>query len=200
MEDKLISISVRQATPEDAEAMLQIQHDCIEQIFHNVYTQTALNTWKHVLTIDKYIAKTQGSGWCFVAVLQEELSEQVVGFGCLNSDASQFPPLPKDYKYDVQIESVYVSVNHHKLGIGKKLMQELERKALNEGYTRAGMLSSLTALSFYERTGYSIVEKRWYNVNPNKPEVQFTDGIYSLETILMVKDLESKLKTDLLMT
>ena len=100
------------------------------------------------MTIDKYVAKTQGSGWCFVAVLQEELSEQVVGFGCLNSNASQFPPLPKDYKYDVQIESVYVSVNHHKLGIGKKLM------------------SSLTALSFYERTGYSIVEKRWYNVNP----------------------------------
>ena len=71
---------------------------------------------------------------------------------------------------------------------------------MNEGYTRAGMLSSMTALSFYERIGYSIVEKKWLNIKPDKQEDQFSDGIYSLEARVMVKDLESKLKTALLTT
>ena len=67
----------------------------------------------------------------------------------------------------------------------------MERKALSEGCTRVGILASMSAVSFYAKVGYSIIQKRWYNFKPDKPEDEFSDGIYSVEKRVMVKDLYS---------
>lgn len=190
MDTKLGSISVRLATPKDAEEMLEIQRCCIEEIFPSFYSQKALNMWKNQLDIDNYITKGQSSGRRYVAVLKENSSEQIVGFGYLNYDSSQLPKTPNNYKCNIQIQTLYVSVNHHKRGIGRKIIQEMERQALNDGYTHVGILASIPALSFYERVGYSIIGKGWYNIKPDKPEDLFSESTYSLEGRVMVKDLE----------
>ena len=191
MANKQISISLRLATPQDAEAMLQIQHDCVDQTFPIFCSKTIINMWKKRLNLDRYVAMTQISGsWCYVAVIQDKSSEQIVGFGYLHTDTALFPRVPMECKCDLEIRSLYVSVNHHRQGIGKKLMQEMESKALNEGCTRVGIMASMSALSFYEKAGYLIVQKRWYNFKPDKPEDEFSDGIYSLEKRVLVKDLQ----------
>ena len=189
MEDKLISISVRQATPEDAEAMLQIQRDCIEKTFSTFYPQSILKMWSSLLNINSYIAKTQTTGWTFVAVTHEESNEQVVGYGYLNTNAEHPPLIPKQYKCDLQVESLYISVDHHRQGIGKTLMEEMESKAAKEGCTRIGVLAAMPAVSFYDRVGYLVTEKRWYNFKPDKPEDEFTDKEcpHGIESRVMVK-------------
>ena len=192
MEDKQLSISVRLASLKDAEAMLQIQQDCIETTFPPFYPQTTLDMWASLLNINSYIVKIQTTGWTFVAVSHEESNEQIVGYGYLNTDIVQPPLIPKQYACDLQVESLYVSVDLHKQGIGKRLMQEMETKAAKEGCSRVGVLASMPAVSFYEKVGYSILEKRWYNFKPDKPEDEFTDkeSPCGIEARVMVKDLK----------
>ena len=190
MNGNINSISMRLATLKDAEEMLQIHHGCIDQIFPTIYSQQTLREWKDLLEIDSYVAKTRDPGSrCYVAVIKEKSGEKVVGYGCLNTDAADRLGICVDQSCDIQIDSVYVSVNHHRQGIGKMLMQELESKALYEGGIRVGIVASMTAVSFYERLGYSIIGTSWYNTNPEKMEDKFSEGISSLEARVMVKDL-----------
>ena len=112
----------------------------------------------------------------------EEENEHIVGFGYLNTNAKFKEPsrIPVHHKCDLQIESLYISINYHRLGIGQKLMQEMEHKALIEGCSRVGILSSMPAVSFYERIRYLIVEKRWFKVEPDKIDDLYCNGMYSI--------------------
>ena len=177
-------VSVRRATPEDAPGMMRVHLSCLNNSYPAFYTEVALQKWKSLLELKQYTAKTEGPGWCYVAVIESDYEEEIVGFGYLNTNEQH--RIPKQHGCDVQIETLYVSAFHHKCGIGKKLMQAMEDKAKDEQYMQTGIVSSLFAVPFYKRMGYSIVQEPvWLDISKNI----FSKGPFSCEGKIMTKDL-----------
>ena len=138
-------IKVRRASSEDASAMMHIHLSCLTHSYPAVYSKIALQKWKSLITLEHYENKTKSKGWCFVAVVeQDSYEEEVVGYGYLNTNEEC--RIPNQYQCDLQIESLYVSAHYHKCGIGQKLMQAIETKALDLNCTCIAVVSSLIAV------------------------------------------------------
>ena len=65
-----LQVAARIATCNDA--MMQIQLTCMDKVYPSTYPAAALSKWKNLLDCDHFIAKTQTTGWYFVAVINEE--------------------------------------------------------------------------------------------------------------------------------
>ncbi len=177
-------IRVRRATAADAPAMMAAHISCLNTVYAQYYTETALSMWESLLHVDYYIAKTQTTGWCFVA--EEEATQKVIGFGYLNTNESVPPRIPAKFNCVLHIDSLYIIPQYHKCGVGKKLLQEIESKALSEKCSNLWVLSSSVAVPFYQKLGYySVVEDSWFDIHSNM--YQKTD--YSVNIGVLVKEL-----------
>lgn len=58
-----------------------------------------------------------------------------------------------------EIVTVFVKPELHGRGIGRKIMQALEKRALELGYESVEIHSSITAVEFYEKQGYQHLDK-----------------------------------------
>ncbi len=182
-------VIVRRATPEDAPGMMRVHLSCLNNSYPAFYTEVALQKWKSLLELKQYTAKTEGPGWCYVAVIKNDYEEEIVGFGYLNTNKQH--RVPEEHECDVQVESLYVSAFHHKCGIGKKLMQAMEDKAKDEQYMLIGIVSSTLAVPFYKRVGYSVVQEHvWFDISRNI----YSKGPYSCETTIMAKEISECLQ------
>ena len=54
------------------------------------------------------------------------------------------------------VYAVFVDRDRQRNGVGKRLMQELEKIACESTISRLGVYSSLSAVKFYERVGFAI--------------------------------------------
>ena len=75
---------------------------------------------------------------CFIVV---EESEQIVGYGALH--------VPK-----TEITSVFVDPVHHRRGVGRMILTELERRAVDEDIKIVQLQAAGTAIVFYLASGY----------------------------------------------
>ena len=182
-----LAITVRRAVPEDAQAIRDIKAACIKKFYTNVYTEKVLNKWTSLLTTDHYVPKIKSPYWFYVATtLSEEGKEKVVGYGFLNTNAREPQPIPDKYNCRLQLELLYIDAEYQRCGIGGKLMQVIEKEALEDGCSRVGVLASLPGVGFYSKLGYCTAEE---SVPFDITKQTFTPGEYSIETAVMYKDL-----------
>ncbi len=179
-------VTVRRAIPEDAQGMMKVHLSCINNSYPAFYSNILLEKWKSIVNLKCYTAKIESTtGWCYVAVVENEQEEEVVGFVYLNSNKNH--RIPKEHECDVQVEALYVSAFHQKCGIGRKLLEEMENKAIKENFSKMGILSSTFAVSFYKKMDYYIEkEPVWFDITINA----YTEGPYSFETKIMAKTLQ----------
>ena len=90
-------------------------------------------------TMDWLSKKMQSS--YFVAAL---IDNKVVGTGSLDGN---------------EVTTVFVDPDHQQRGIGRTIMGELERYAKNQGLREIILNSSITALGFYKKLDYSLLEE-----------------------------------------
>ena len=129
---------IRRAKQEDKEFIWQVHTDAIKKLCKSHYTQQQIQAWVHVLNPESYreVIETRE----FFVVENDKL---VVGFGQLNSETGE-------------VEAVYIrpkSVGH---GWGKSMMQTLEDVAREKGLKSLHLCSSLNAVTFYEKAGYTL--------------------------------------------
>ena len=64
------------------------------------------------------------------------------------------------YSSEVTFEvfGFYVSPKVQRRGVGRKLMAELERRAMAQGCVRLGVCSTLNAIPFYEACGFVVIK------------------------------------------
>jgi GNAT superfamily N-acetyltransferase len=58
-----------------------------------------------------------------------------------------------------RVRNVFVRIDHHQQGIGKILMQHIEDIARQQGKIRLSLRASVSAVVFYQKLGYAIVEE-----------------------------------------
>jgi N-acetylglutamate synthase-like GNAT family acetyltransferase len=86
----------------------------------------------------EFINTIDNSRKIFVA----EYNDVVVGTASLDND---------------KVYTVFVDMNYHGRGVGKELMSNIERTALESGIKSLQLPASLTASEFYKKLGYHVV-------------------------------------------
>jgi N-acetylglutamate synthase-like GNAT family acetyltransferase len=134
---------VRKATEKDAAAIIQLHFDAVHVTAAADYEQDILNDWSRPLAgrleaMQEQLRRNAEQTEMFVC----EIGDQAVGFGELS-------PLTNE------VRAVYVAPSATRKGVGKKLLQEIEKTAVSHGLTELWLDSSLTAVPFYSSQGFS---------------------------------------------
>jgi len=158
------------AEPEVIETIVRIHHDAVHQgEARQFYGQEILNDWSQPLTKQRILDLKQKMAESRSVGLISCLNGEPVGFGILDLDQER-------------IGAIYVKAAFTGRGIGKRLLQELEKIALQKGHGKLKLDSSLNAKAFYQKHGYT----------------QLVEGFFQLPTgrrmacVKMSKTLTSK--------
>jgi phosphinothricin acetyltransferase len=140
------SLSVRDATPEDAQAIADIYNQGIQD--GSATLETALRTPEE----RRQWLVARGPRHPVIVAVHE--GAQVVGWASLN----QFNPRAAyDHVADI---SVYVARERRGMGIGRVLLRALEERARQIGYHKmvlAGFPWNTPGMRLYERCGFTTV-------------------------------------------
>jgi len=135
----LSHIEIAQADPTQAEAICQVLRRSIQEVCAPDYGNDAaiLAEWLENKTPENVGVWIADPNTCSVVALCDD---RVVGFGHASP-------------HEVLLN--YASPEFLGRGVGYHVLSELERWALNQGSRHMTCTSTVTALSFYERQGYS---------------------------------------------
>jgi len=129
-------IEIRRLNEEDLPSVYRLIQDTIDISYYGAYSTEAIEFFKDYHSKD-FILDDAANGLTILA----ECSIGVVGTGTL---------------LGTNIRRVFVAPVYQYKGIGKVLVQELERKASLERYTTLDLEASLVSRQFWESLGFKI--------------------------------------------
>jgi GNAT superfamily N-acetyltransferase len=132
-------VHFRRARQDDAEAVLDIKREAIEELEHWQYSSEQVDAWKPE---ESYLDSFEGAITherfiVHVAVVDDEL----VAYGALNA-------------MDDRIDALYVRPNYHGKGIATALIKQLELSAEFQGIEELDIMAAVNAVPFYKSVGY----------------------------------------------
>ncbi len=135
-----LKMKIRRATLEDVPGINALHKDSVLGLCAAHYSAIELSQWTDALRPEKYVALFAGREF-----LVAEEGEQILGFAVL------------DLK-DSLINATYVSPNAVGRGIGRSLVQAMEGVARQGGVRQLQLSSTLNAVPFYKRLGFTPVK------------------------------------------
>lgn len=134
---------VREATPEDAEAVQEVHRKWVTGLGPAAYTDEQVAAWARGVEDADYEASITADENAFVVAEVDDVEVRgsndtggdVVAFGSLSLSA------PDGYEADVDAEvtGVYVRPEVVRQGVGSAVLVELERRARTHGAGRVGL-------------------------------------------------------------
>jgi GNAT superfamily N-acetyltransferase len=131
--------SARRATPQDATAVCRVVRDSIKHCCKEDHEgiSTRLDAWLKNKTPENFVTWIERDNlYCVVAAGEAG----VVGFGMASAAG--------------ELLLCYVAPSALNQGVGKAVLQAIERWARGTGMTELRLESTKTALSFYSRNGF----------------------------------------------
>lgn len=139
-------VFVRKACLEDAAAICSLHVISVRQLCASDYAPDHIEAWVGKLTPDVYRQVIeQWGGTMFVA----EKEKSIIGCSALSGN---------------EVRAVYVHPLHTRQGIGRLLLDVLEKEAFARRIEKLILTASLNAKLFYQGQGYNIVEYSWYTL------------------------------------
>ena len=129
-------IQVRQAKEEDLPSIYRLVQNVVAISYNGVYPTEAIEAFKHHHS-EEQIRIDATDGYTIVA----EYDNEIVATGTL---------------YETNIRRIYISPRHQRKGIGRLIIQELEKKALAEKLTTLDLGASLVSRQFWESLGFVV--------------------------------------------
>ncbi len=126
------------AVPEDTPSICKVHVQSIRELGAAHYSDKEVAAWADGKVPANYVRAMEAGERFFVA----EESGELVGFGSIVLE-------------EAEIKAIYVHPSHIKKGIGSRLLHRLERIAKEAGLSILRLNSSLNAVAFYERLGYT---------------------------------------------
>lgn len=158
-----MEIRVRNAQLTDIDGIYQAHISSIKKLGARFYTDQEVDIWLSFISPEKY-RPIFGIDQFFVVTA--EIGEKIVGWGLLTVA-------------DGEIRALYVDADYAGKGVGTVLYQSLENEAIKRGNMHLTLNSTLSAVGFYEKMGFTrLGADRFY----------FTDN-FSLQIEKMEKSL-----------
>jgi putative acetyltransferase len=151
---------VREAVPDEAEAVRSVHEASIRGLGPAAYTPEQVDAWARGCESADYTAGIASEDLVFLVATNDTVGEDVprsvVGFGTLSLQA------PAEYAVavDGEVTGVYVHPEATRQGVGASIYNELEERARSGGLGSLGLSASKNAVSFYEHLGYDRVRER----------------------------------------
>ena len=169
---------LRKATEADTSELYRIHPSAIKETCSSYYNDKQVTAWVGRQNPGRYLLFVRRGE---IIVAQDE-DEQIVGFGHSMPD-SMLTLEEKDGLQVVQIKGLFVDPKHISKGIGSRIMEYLEERAVEEGTEMLTVLSSMNAINFYTKCGFVPLSEF--------TELKVTDDIF-----LQCKKMTKKLMTE----
>jgi putative acetyltransferase len=178
-------VTVREATPADAGAVMAAHVAAIEQLGPAAYDDEQVAAWaERPDGADPYREQARADDDEVFVVAERD--GEVAGFGHLvppgrrEEDPDQEgEPLAED---EGEVRAVYVHGDHARSGVGTALLSHLEAAARERGLEALVLWASLNAVGFYERHGYERVRAATHE----------TTGGVELAVVVMCKSVSTR--------
>jgi len=157
-------MKIRLASISDTEKISQTHKMSIQELCKSNYSAEDITNWTNILSPKIYESAIKEK----IMIVAEE-KNKILGLGIL------------DIK-NAELSAIYIHPNYTGKGIGKKILLELEKIAIDNGTKHLKLGSTINALGFYKHHGY-IEKERIFHELPNGAK---------LECIEMYKDLNGK--------
>ena len=171
------SISLRKATEMDTSELYRILTSAIKETCSSHYNDQQVTAWVGRQNPGRYLIFVR-RGEIIVA---QEKDGLIVGFGHSTPD-NMLTLEERDELQVVQIKGLFVDPKYITKGIGSRIMEYLEARAV-EGVEMLTVLSSMNAINFYTKCGFV-------------PRSEFTELKVTDEIFLQCKKMTKKLKTE----
>lgn len=133
--------SIREATPDDARAIMSVHVRAILEMGTSVYTQAEAESWAAKLRPEGY-AQVMTDGLERFEVAVDEAGS-IVGFCSVTEN---------------EIKGLYVDPDWSRCGIATRLVARAEQRIHAEGHKSVVVGAALSGLPFYLARGYAIEE------------------------------------------
>lgn len=151
---------MRTAKPEDIEELKTLIHETIEVCYSGAYSCEAIDYFKEYNNTESILNDIL-KGHLLILTCGKE----IIGTGTLLGS---------------NIRRIFVKPEYQKMGLGKRIMYELEKEALEEKVRTMDLHASLTAHSFYTTLGYQVQSEEVVRVKNGQ----------NLRYYIMVKNME----------
>ena len=145
-------IQIRQAKEEDLSSIYRLVQNVVAISYDGVYPPEAIEAFQNHHS-EEQIRTDSTNGYTIIA----EYNNEIVGTGTL---------------YEANIRRLYISPRHQRKGIGRLIMQELEKKALAEKLATLDLGASLVSRQFWESLGF-VVQREDYVPVQNDEKLHF---------------------------
>ncbi len=135
-------MKIRLFCPQDADLIAQLFHDTVREINIRDYSLNQVKAWS---PDDIYFRNWQEicmNRFTYVA----EQNNQILGFGELEPNG--------------HIDCFYCHKNYQRQGVGKKIYQAIETKAIELNLNSLFTEASITAKPFFQKMGFSVVKQQ----------------------------------------
>lgn len=138
MDNLIAEIKIRPFEVEDASRVSTLIRNTLLRTNIQDYPLSILRSLADYYSPEK-VRRLAKERHCLVA----EDQGKIIGTGAIKED---------------ELLSVFVSPDHQKLGVGEKIVKSLEEIGSSSAFTQLKLGSSTTAVGFYQKLGYKIVE------------------------------------------
>jgi len=135
-------MEIRVYKSDDLDRVMALYYESVHQIMVGDYSQAALDAMAPAEPNRYYWQNFLEKDYTLVAVEDD----QIIGFGNVGQTG--------------YIDLLYIDVDHLHRGVASNLVEELESYAKQQGCQRLNTLSTITSKGFFERRGYSVVNKQ----------------------------------------
>jgi N-acetylglutamate synthase-like GNAT family acetyltransferase len=135
----LPGLQIRDFQPTDALEIMRLFQDTVRNVNARDYTPEQIDAWAPAILDEPRWHERLRANFTYVA----EANGQMVGFGELQRDGG--------------IHTLYVHHQHQSMGIGSRLLSDMETRARALGARRLYTAASLTAYGFFQRRGFKLV-------------------------------------------
>ena len=139
-----MNIDVRDYQINDARYIASLFIDTIRNINIRDYTPEQINAWIH--GVENWDLEKWKKSFLNKMVFVAEENTQIVGFGELESNG--------------HVDRFYVHKDYIGRGVGRKIYQEIEAKAIALNIEKLFVEASITAKPFFQKRGFSLVRKQ----------------------------------------
>ncbi|KAG2181364.1 hypothetical protein INT43_008947 [Umbelopsis isabellina] len=150
-------ITLRAGTIGDALAIAEIGGSVFSATFGHSLTETDLNHYlQKSYSVEAITADMNNPLMDFVVAYNEH--DRVVGFAQMTQGTSE--PCVADAELPVELQRIYLHQDFHGLGIGKRLIQEIENIARSKGFITMWLgvwEENFKAQKVYQKAGYTKV-------------------------------------------
>lgn len=142
-----MTITIRKATSNDLEGIIQLFKETIEVVNAKDYSPEQINVWKNGASKKERWLNKFNEQYFLLA----EINNTIAGFGSIT---------PGGY-----LDFMYVNKDYQSVGVATEIYNELEKFAKTNRLEKITSDVSITAKPFFERRGFEVIREQQVDIN-----------------------------------